>query len=195
MQRRTLLQTLAAAIFVRPSVSVGLPAQVATGITEAQVATLRALAEVVLPTAAGEAGRTAAVDRFVAWVRDYREGADRGHTYGSSVLAPATGPSPATRYPAQFAALDQAASGRGAATFASLPAPERRAVVETLLNQGPPVTALPARPNGASLIADFMGSYFASEAGYDLAYNAAIGRDTCRGLDDSGKAPGSLGKA
>lgn len=90
MKRRTLLQSLAAALFVRPTVTVTLPAQVAATLTDAQVATLHSLAEVVLPTAAGEAGRAAAVDRFVTWVRDYREGADRGHSYGSSVLSPAT---------------------------------------------------------------------------------------------------------
>jgi len=49
--------------------------------------------------------------------------------------------------------------------------------------------------NGNSLIADFMGMYFGSEAGYDLAYDAAIGRDTCRGLDDSPKPPAPRGRA
>jgi len=195
MKRRTLLQSLAAALFVRPSVSVALPAQAPATLTETQVTTLRALAEVVLPTSAGDAGRSAAVDRFVTWVRDYREGADRGHSYGASVVSPVTGPSPATRYPAQFAALDQAASGRGAATFAALGLPERREIVEAALNQAPRVTNLPQRPNGTSLIADFMGFYFSSETAYDLAYDAAIGRDTCRGLDDSGTAPAPLGRA
>jgi len=195
MKRRTLLQSLAAALLVRPSGSLALRGQGLPALTEAQVTTLRALAEVVLPTEAGDAGRAAAVDSFVTWVRDYREGAERGHTYGASVVSPVTGPSPAVRYPAQFAALDQAASVRGAATFAALGLPERREIVETTLNQGPRITNLPQRPNGTSLIADFMGSYFNGETGYDLAYEAAIGRDTCRGLDNSDAAPARLRKA
>src|SRR4051812_9509987 len=142
MKRRTLLQSLAAALFVRPSASLGLPAQAPATLTEAQVTTLRAVAEVVLPTAAGDAGRSAAVERFVTWVRDYREGADRGHSYGASVVSPVTGPSPATRYPAQFAALDQAAAGRGAGSFAALGLPDRREIVEAMLNQGQRITNL-----------------------------------------------------
>jgi len=194
MKRRTLLQSLVAALFVRRRGAALLAEQAPAALTEANVTTLRALADVVLPSALGDAGKAAAVDRFVTWVRDYREGADRGHSYGASVLSPVTGPSPAGRYPPQFAALDQAASAHGGATFSALGAPERRAVVEAALNEDPRATGLPARPNGTSLIADFMGMYFASESAYDLAYNAAIGRDTCRGLDDSGKAPAALGR-
>src|SRR4051812_15486015 len=131
MKRRTLLQSLAAALFVRPSASLGVRAQAPATLTEAQVTTLRAVAEVVLPTAAvgeargppwrggagvvpppgaGAGGRPAAAGGFVTGVRDYREGADRGHSSGASVVSPVPGPSPASRYPAQFAALDQAAS-------------------------------------------------------------------------------------
>src|SRR4051812_16505115 len=103
MKRRTLLQSLAAALLVRPPLPSLAAGQSTAPLTEAQAATLRALAEVVLPSALGDAGRGAAVDRFAAWIRDYREGADRGHSYGASTISPAAGPSPALRYPAQFA--------------------------------------------------------------------------------------------
>src|SRR5262249_48783168 len=63
---------------------------------------------------------------------------------------------------------------------------------EAALNEPQRVTQLPARPNGNSLVADFTGLYFNGADARDLAYSAAIGRDTCRGLDGSEKAPAPL---
>src|SRR4029078_7640179 len=156
-------------------------------------ATLNGIAEVVLPTALGREGRDAAVKRFVAWVRNYKEGADTGHSYGSSTLSRATGPIPIATYPAQFAALDTAAKSQGAASFAAAALDVRRTIVENTLNTPQPVTRMPARPNGANLVADFMGYYFNGPDARDLAYQAKIGRDTCRGLENSEQAPAPLG--
>lgn len=191
MKRRTLLRWLAAVLAAPPLARLRLFAQ-EPPLTAQQVATLGAIADVVLPDAIGRDGRERAVARFVAWVRNYREGADRGHGYGSSNLSAPTGSSPAPRYPAQFAALDQAARDRGAESFARLGIDGRRAVIEAALNMPQPVTNMPARPNGANLVADFMGYYFSSSDAYDLAYNARIGRDTCSTLDDSDREPARL---
>jgi hypothetical protein len=191
MRRRTVLQSIAAFVAVRPFTRLRLFAQ--DSLSEANVAALKAIAEVTLPSAAGAEGRDRAVEQFVAWVRNYKEGADRGHGYGNSQLSAPTGPSPAARYPAQFAALDKAAVDRGAASFAALAAAARRAVVESALNTPQPVTRLPARPTGANLIADFLGMYFSSAEAVDLCYRAAIERDTCRGLENSEQAPRPLG--
>jgi hypothetical protein len=199
--RRTVLKAIATAAAAVPLAAVDLGAQApqaaaaAPDLTPAQIATLRAVAEVVLPASLRADQRDEAVRRFVAWVRGYKAGADRGHSYGNSQLQSATGQSPAARYPAQFDALDAAARARGASTFAALAAGDRRAVIEAALNEPQRVTALPARPNGANLVADFMGLYFNGADARDLAYNAAIGRDTCRGLDGSEKAPLPLGPA
>jgi hypothetical protein len=203
MKRRTLLQSIATVLFTGPFGRITLGGQAAataptaptvTTLTASQVATLKAVAAVVLPGAIGDAGRTAAVDRFVQWVKDYREGADRGHSYGSSTLSQRSGPSPAAKYPAQFEALDEQARARGSASFAALAIEQRREILEAALDQPPRVTNLPGRPNGANLVADFMGYYFTSGDGYDLAYEAAIGRDICRGLEGSDRAPAPLRK-
>ena len=200
MKRRTLLQSIATLLFTGPLGRLTLRGQTAataptvTLLTEGQVATLNAVAAVVLPSAIGDAGRTAAVDRFVRWVKDYREGADRGHSYGSSTLSQRSGPSPAAKYPAQFEALDEQARARGSASFAALAMEQRREILEAALDQPQRVTNLPGRPNGANLVADFMGYYFTSGDGYDLAYEAAIGRDLCRGLEGSDRAPAPLRK-
>ena len=191
MNRRDVLKSLAAAAALPALTASELVAQT-TDFTPAQIATLRALAEAVLPSSLGADGRDDAVRRFVTWVRGYKPGADRGHGYGNSQLSAPTGPSPASRYSAQFDALDAAAKARGGATFAALTLVARRAVVEAALNDPQRVTQMPARPNGANLVADFMGLYFNGADARDLAYNAAIGRDTCRGLDGSDKAPRSL---
>jgi hypothetical protein len=193
MQRRTVLRSLAAVIAARPLSNLDLLAEAQADLTDANIAALKAIAEVVLPAALGQKGRDAEVARFVSWVRNYRAGADRGGGYGNARLTPPTGPSPATGYPAQFAALDKAASAQGAASLAALAIDTRRVVIETALNQPQRVTQLPGRPNGANVIADFMGYYFGSAGARDLCYNAAIGRETCRGLEGSEKAPAPLG--
>lgn len=192
MKRRTLLQSIAAVLFTWPMDRLRLFAQPAPALTDANLRTLAAIAEVVLPSALSDDDRTKAVDRFARWIRDYREGADRGHSYGASILSQRMGSSPAARYSAQFAALDELAAARGTKSFALLPPGQRRDVVETVLDRPERVGTMPARPNGANLIADFMGYYFSSADGYDLAYNARIGRDSCRGLDGSDQPPSPL---
>ena len=51
------------------------------------------------------------------------------------------------------------------------------------------VERLSARPTGAHIATDLMGHYFGSSEANDLCYNAAIGRDACRGLAGSENAP------
>jgi len=70
---------------------------------------------------------------------------------------------------------------------------DRRFVIERVLNAPPVVQRLPARPTGVNVIADFMGFYFTSGDAWDLAYRARIGRDRCRTLDGSDRAPAPLG--
>ena len=196
MRRRTLLGSLLAAVGLAPAVRIDLRGAAAQAPPAGlDVATLRAIAEVVLPAALGTAGHAAAVDRFVRWHGGYREGADRGHGYGASTLAAPAPAAPAGRYPSQFAALDQAARAEGGASFAALPFDARRRVVEAALNAPTRVTTLPARPSGANLVADFLGYYVNSAAAFDLAYDAAIGRDACRSLDGSDQPPRPLRSA
>jgi hypothetical protein len=159
----------------------------------ARDATLNAIADIVLPSELGAAGRQKVVAAFVEWIAGYKEGADRGYGYGASTIAAPTGPSPAQRYPEQFAALDAAAREKGAASFPALAAEARRSVIEAALNAGPGVMRLPARPTGANVIADLMGFYFNSADAWNLAYGARIDRDTCRGLAGSERPPAPIG--
>lgn len=185
MKRRTLLKSIATLVAVRPLSQLEVFAQAAV-LNDTQITTLHAIADVVLPASLGADGRDQAVQRFAEWVANFREGAERGGGYGNAQLGAPVGASPAARYPAQFAALDDAARAQGSASFAALPVAARRALIETKLEG---VNNLPARPNGANLVADFMGLYFNGPDATDLAYEAAIGRDVCRGLEGSEKAP------
>ena len=168
MRRRTLLQSIAGAFVARPRVDLRAAPQSATSapdLTAANVATLHAIGEVVLPASIGEPARRAAVDGSLRWVRNYREGADRGHGYGASTLSTPTGPSPALQYPAQFAALDAHAPAAGRRRLRRCRSTSGARSSRTLLNQPQPVNRLPARPTGANLVADFMGFYFTSADG------------------------------
>ena len=176
ISRREVLKSLA----VAPGL-VQLPANRLSG----GDATLAALADTVLPA---EAERKAALAAFLAWIDAYKPGADTDHGYGNTRIR-ATGPSPARDYPAQLAALDTAARGGGASSFAQATNDERRAIVEAAIADAK-VERLPARPTGAHVATDLMGHYFNSSAANDLCYRAAIQRDACRGLAGSDVPPG-----
>jgi hypothetical protein len=189
MHRRTLLQALAALV-----AALHLPrlraAPAATPLLDASaLQTLESLAGVVLPSTLGPAGHRAVVASFSAWLEGYREGADRGHDYGLSKLLPAAPASPATRYPAQLAALDAAARARGAARFADLSAEDRQRVASEALAA---VQRLPALPDGENLVADLMGHYFRRAEAWNLCYRADISWDACRGLEGSEARPAPL---
>ena len=67
-----------------------------------------------------------------------------------------------------------------------------RRVIEAALTTPTRVTQLPSQPNGAHVVADFMGQFFHGQTGYNLAYRAAINREDCRGLDGSDAPPAPL---
>lgn len=194
MTRRALLRlaALLAATWPLSSLKVLTAAKLqATRLTREHSTTLRAVADVVLPSTLSAEDRQLAVTLFVEWVANYREGAEVGPGYGSPRLR-STGPPPTSAYPAQLGALESAARATGAASFSALSLEARRGLIETALTSPQRVTQLPARPAGVHVVADFMGLYFHGQHGYNLAYRAAINRDECRGLPGSEKSPGGL---
>jgi hypothetical protein len=184
VKRRSLLRWLAAAA-TWAHIPVPLFAQQTT-LGAADEARLRALAEAVLPIELGPAGRAEVVDGFLRWIRNYREGAEMDHGYGFTRLRKTTA-SPALKYPAQLSALDRASRSRGAA-FEALDVAARRALVAAAID-GAKIERLPVRPTGDHIATDLMGFYFHGEAANDLAYRAAIRRDSCRGLPGSESIP------
>jgi hypothetical protein len=149
---------------------------------------LLALADAVLPQDLGADGHRRAVDQFLSWVRDYRNGAERDHGYGVTAIRvlPA---SPAARYVADLDDLDRRAGG----SFAAGPRADRQRWVTEAV-EAAKVRDLPARPNGGHLATDLMSLYFRSAAANDRAYGRAIGREACRDLAGSDDRPRPLAR-
>ena len=146
-------------------------------------ARLRALAGAVLPSELGAAGLERAVLAFERWLAGYREGVELLHGYGTGEIR-LTGPSPALRWAAQLEALGP--------SFVSRPHAERQARLRTALEAGrfawlPPVDRAPHLAIG--LLSFFYGLPEAT----DLCYQASIGRETCRPLEDAPRPPRPLG--
>ena len=108
MKRRQAIQTLASAAAALPLLHVPLEAQ---ELTSDHVFVLRDVAATVLPSAIGRKGQDEAVDNFLRWIRDYKEGVPLSHGYGEPRLVK-SGPSPAPRYATQLAALQAAGNER-----------------------------------------------------------------------------------
>jgi hypothetical protein len=144
--------------------------------------TLRALATVILPAELGAEGIGRTADAFVRWVRGYRAGAEMDHGYGNTRLR-LKGASPAPGYLRDLAALRPA-------LFAGDQGSRSQAVVSAL--EQAKITDLPRTPDGRHVAADLMAFYFRSSDANDLCYRAAIGRDLCRGLENSEQAPSPL---
>jgi hypothetical protein len=166
MKRRTLLGVLASAPAAWPQNFPGEHAE-----------TLRAIAAVVLPAELGAAGLDKATADFITWVKNYRAGAETDHGYGNTRIR-AKGQSPAADYLRQLAALKGQVS------------PE--SITAALTEAG--VTDLPRAPGIGHVAADLMAFYFRSSDANDLCYRAQIGRDQCRGLAGSDRAPAPLGR-
>ena len=176
MRRRQALKTLATAAAALPLSRVELRAD---ELPADQVFVLRDIAATVLPSEIGRKGQDEAVDNFLRWIREYKEGVALSHGYGEPRLVK-SGPSPAPGYSKQISALQQAAQARGR-RFGALAIDVRRELIEAAFKAAD-VRNLPGRPDGKHVVADLMAHYFRSSGANDLCYNARIGRNTYRAI-------------
>jgi len=176
MKRRRALKTLATAAAAFPLMRVELRAD---ELPADQVAVLRDVAATVLPSAIGSKGQNDAVDQFLRWIREYKEGVALSHGYGEPRLVK-SGPSPAPNYTKQLIALQRDAQSRGG-RFGALPVETRRELLDAAFKAAD-VRNLPGRPDGKRVVADLMAHYFRSSEANDLCYNARIGRNTYRAI-------------
>src|SRR3954469_1310486 len=150
MKRRTLLQLIAAAPIAVPFRDVLLFAQ-PRELTPAAIAALHDIAPTVLPTTLGDNGARQVADKFVAWVRGYREGVALTHGYGHPRLQK-SGVSPVARYVSQLTALAGEAKARDI-SWGAMDAETRRTLLDAAFSAAG-VRSLPARPNGQHVVAD-----------------------------------------
>ena len=95
------------------------------------------------------------------------------------------GPSPAPDYQTQLAQL---AAGAMASKDMAV---RRRQLSDYLRKEN--VAELSPVPEGKNVVVDLMSFYFYSSPANDLAYEAVVGKDTCRTLKNSESAPAPLG--
>jgi hypothetical protein len=188
MKRRRAIQTLAAAAAAIPLMRVPLEAD---ELSADHVFVLRDVAATILPSSIGRKGQDAAVDDFLKWIRDYKEGVALSHGYGDPRLVK-SGPSPAPGYSKQLTALQAAAQSRGG-RFGALPLDARRELLDTAFKTAE-VRNLPGRPDGKHVVADLMAHYFRSSGANDLCYNARIGRNTYRAIRVTTVRPAPLNR-
>jgi len=155
--------------------------------SEPPTATLRALGDVVLPSALGAAGIDRAVAAFKAWMTDYREHAELTHGYGTSRIR-YSGPTPVTRWTSQLEALDVAARKKFGASFASIARDRREEIVRGTLS-GAKLDRMPAVAGAEHVALALLAHFYGSSAATDLCYGAVIGREQCRPLAQSGREP------
>jgi hypothetical protein len=146
-----------------------------TPLSAADLATLRDVAGVVLPSALGKSRIDAVASDFVAWIGAYKPGAEMSTGYGFPRVQSLPG-NPSAHYAAQLRELaPKLAGGKREAVAAALEAAQ--------------VDRIPQRPNGKHIAADLMSYFYAGSDGQDLLYGVAIKRDDCRGLANSGECP------
>jgi hypothetical protein len=178
MKRRVFVQLAVSTVALSPLHRLALFAQEA-GFPEASVATLGALAPVVLPQSLGRRAIGLVTEGFLDWLRGYRAGVIMEHGYGRPDVR-RTPESPIQRYVEQLAALERAAQQQGQ-VFGRLPADAKRALVEAALREAK-IEGLPGLPDGRHVVSDLMAFYFQSSEANDYCYRARIGREKCRPL-------------
>jgi hypothetical protein len=185
MQRRTLLQWLAAVPAILPFESLRVFAQ-PRELTHEAIAQLHEIAPTVLPASLDAAHVRGVADRFVAWTRGYREGVALTHGYGHPRLQK-SGASPVPGYVSQLAALGVDARAKGG-RWSTLDLETRRSLLDAAFVKAG-VRNLPARPSGQHVVADLMAFYFRSTEANDDCYHALINREVCRPIAITTRKP------
>jgi hypothetical protein len=183
--RRTFLASLAASV---PLAAIARRAHAAAVVhLQANPATLDALAEVLLPSALGQAGFAAEVAAFRDWSAGYRASAELNHGYGTSRLR-STGPTPLTRWAQQLDGLDGEAREKHQRNFRDLSVTDRQAIVRAALaGERLDRTTGVAEANHVALA--LLVHFYTIPAATNLCYQANIGPLTCRPLGTSGRKP------
>jgi hypothetical protein len=159
---------------------------------QAGPATLRALAEAVLPSELSAAGVAAEVSAFQRWISGYREGAEVNHAYGSSRVRN-LGPTPATLWMRQLDELDAKARTAHGRAFAALTLVQRRTLAREVL--GAERTASIGDVAGASHVGfAILAHFFTGSQATDLCYDAKIGKSMCRPLAASTAKPVAIAR-
>jgi len=144
-------------------------------------AVLAALAPIVLPRAAlGEDGVIRVVADFLTWLDGFEPVSERDHPYdgGDILYGP---PDPAPLWKSQLEALNLEADKRYDTTFAELGESRRQEILERQLPEHIPED-MPYAGAATHVAIGLLAWFYATSEANDLALDAKVGRETCRGL-------------
>jgi hypothetical protein len=178
MKRRVFVRLAATTVALSPLRRL-VPLAQEAGLPAASLATLAALAPVVLPPSLGRRAIGLVTEGFLARLRGYRAGAVMEHGYGHPEVR-RTAESPVERYVEQLAALERAAERQGL-QFGRMTSDAKLVLIEAAL-RGAKVESLPSLPDGRHIVSDLMAFYFQGSEANDYCYGARIGREKCRPL-------------
>jgi hypothetical protein len=191
ISRRSFVAAVSAAVPVVAFVRRAHALSVEAIVTGAAASTLRALADVVLPSELGPERTRQAVSDFQRWIDGYRQGVELTHGYGTSRLR-FTGPTPATRWAGQLEALDRESRRRHAKPFAEVTTEHREAIVRAALNEDR-LDRIPAVAEARHVAVALLAFFYDSPSATDLCYQSRIGRQTCRPLAQATLQPVKIG--
>ena len=154
-------------------------------------AVLDALGHLVLPRSAlGDAGVVRVVGEFLAWLDGFEPVAERDHLYdaGEILYGP---PDPAPLWQSQLEALSLEADKRYGMTFVEVDETRQREILERQLPDHIP-DDMPYAGAASHVAIGLVAWFYATPEANDLALNAKVGRETCRGLASGASRPGPL---
>lgn len=151
---------------------------------------LRAVGQSVLPGELDLSGRDRVLAGFLAWLKEYRPEAELDHGYGTSEIRQ-TPSHPAPRWASQLRALALEAFRRHRRAFGELSDEERQALIRSQIS-GDRFEDLPPAAEARHVAVGLLAFYYASPEATDLCYQAEVGKDTCRDLDDSRQEPAPI---
>jgi len=155
-------------------------------------AVLDALGSVVLPvTALGDAGILRVIGEFLAWLDAFEPVTERDHPYYSPDINYGP-PHPAPMWSAQLDALNIEAEQRFGTGFPALGEDQKRFVLDRQLPENIPQD-LPYAGDAPHVAIGLLAWFYATPEANDLALQAKIGRQSCRGLQSSPDKPAATG--
>lgn len=154
--------------------------------------TLEAMGRIVLPRSTlGEDGITRVVGDFLNWLDGFEPVAERDHSYDSIEVLYGP-PDPAPLWKGQLEALTIEATKRFEAPYTQISETRQQEILERQLPRHLPED-MPYAGSATHVAIGLIAWFYATPEASDLALQAKIGRQSCRGLETGPDKPTTMG--
>jgi hypothetical protein len=155
-------------------------------------AVLDVLGLIVLPRQAlGDDGVTRVIGDFLIWLDGFEPVSERDHPYGADEIQYGP-PHPAPLWQSQLEALNLEAGKRYGLPYVDIDDARQREILERQL-PGHLSENMPYAGAATHVAIGLIAWFYSTAEANDLAHNAKIGRETCRGLATGTTRPEPLG--